>query len=229
MMNTNTTTKSRGRGKRILVLGGALLLAGVVVGGVMYGPEFYGLLQLGKQLDQITQEDTRVGGPWPRVSEACVSCHGYEGNARAQTYPRLAGQPEAYLKKQLTAFASGERSSPTMESLAASMSQHELDGLAAHFSKMTPLPNTTFQADPARVARGEALVKTNNCAACHGQQLEGKDIYPRLAGQGHDYLVDQLTHFKSGARSDATGAMAAVVKALSPQDIEDLAQYIASR
>ena len=228
-MNTNTTRKSRGRGKRILVLGGALLLAAAVVGGVMYGPEFYGLLQFGKQLDQITQEDARVGGPWPRVSEVCVSCHGYEGNARAQTYPRLAGQPEAYLKKQLTAFASGERSNSTMTSLAASMSQHELDGLAAHFSKMTALPNTTFQADPARVARGEALVKANNCAACHGQQLEGKDLYPRLAGQGYGYLRDQLNNFKSGARRDATGSMTAVVGALSQQDIDDLAQYVASR
>ncbi|AJG22374.1 c-type cytochrome [Cupriavidus basilensis] len=226
---TNTKTKSRGRGKRILVLGGALLLAAVVVGGVMYGPELYGLLQFGKQLDQITQEDTRVGGPWPRASEACVSCHGYGGNARAQTYPRLAGQPEAYLKKQLTAFASGERSNPTMTSLAVSMSQRELDGLAAHFSKMTPLPNTTFQADPARVARGEALVKANNCAACHGQQLEGKDLYPRLAGQGYGYLRDQLTSFKSGARRDATGSMPVVARALSQQDIDDLAQYIASR
>ena len=68
MMNTNTTTKSRGRGKRILVLGGALLLAAVVVGGVMYGPEFYGLLQFGKQLDQITHIRSRhcsfTGGYW---------------------------------------------------------------------------------------------------------------------------------------------------------------------
>jgi cytochrome c553 len=225
----NTTTKSRSGGKQMLVWGGALLSAAVVVGGVMYGPQFYGLLQLSKQVDQISQEDTRTGGPWPRASETCVSCHGYGGNASAQAYPRLAGQPEAYLKRQLTAFASGERSNPTMTSLAASMSQRELDGLAAHFSKMTPLPNTTFQADPARVARGEALVKANHCAACHGQQLEGKDVYPRLAGQGYEYLRDQLTHFKSGARRDATGSMPAIVGALSQQDVDDLAQYIASR
>ncbi len=225
----NTKTQSPGRGKRILVVGGVLLSAALAVGGVMYGPQLYGLLQLGKQLDQISQEDTRIGGPWPRASDACVSCHGQGGNARAQTYPRLAGQPEAYLKQQLTAFASGERSNPTMTSLAASMSAHELEGLAAHFSKMTPLPNTTFQGDPARVARGETLVKAHNCAACHGQKLEGKDVFPRLAGQGYAYLRDQLARFKSGARRDATGSMPAVVATLSQQDIDDLAQYIASR
>jgi len=225
----NTTTKPRSRSKRILMLSASLLLVVAVVAGVVYGPELYGLLQLGDQLDQISKDDTRTGGPWPRASEACVACHGYGGNARAQTYPRLAGQPAAYLKKQLTAFASGERSDSTMTSLAVSMSDPELDGLVAHFAKMAPLPNATFQADPARVARGEALVKANNCASCHGQQLEGKDVYPRLAGQGYVYLRDQLNRFKSGARRDATGSMPAVVGALSQQDIDDLAQYIASR
>jgi cytochrome c553 len=217
------------RAKRTFMLLGGLLLAVVVVAGAIYGPELYGMIQLGKQVDKLTSDNARLGGPWPRTSDACIFCHGYEGNARAQTYPRLAGQPEAYLKKQLKAFASGERNSATMESLAASMSDRELDGLAAHFAKMTPLPNETFHADATRAARGEALVKANNCAACHGQQLEGKDVFPRLAGQGHVYLRDQLTRFKSGARHDATGAMQAVAGKLSEQDIEDVAQFVASR
>ncbi len=228
-MNTTTKTKPRSRGKRMLVLSGGLLLAVAVIAGIVYGPELYSLLQLGQQVSQISAEDTRTGGPWPRASEACIGCHGYGGNAGSQVYPHLAGQPEPYLKKQLVAFASGERSDPNMTPMALSMSPRELDALVAFFSKTAPLPNTTFQSDPARVARGEALVKANNCAACHGQQLEGKDVYPRLAGQGHDYVVDQLTRFQSGARRDATGAMPAVVRALSQQDIDDLAQYIASR
>lgn len=228
-MNTTTKTKPRSRGKRVLMLSGGLLLAVAVIAGIMYGPELYRLLQLGHQVNQIAQDDARVGGPWPRTSEACIGCHGYGGNAGSQVYPHLAGQPEPYLKKQLVAFASGERSDPNMTPMALSMSPRELDGLVAFFSKTTPLPNTTFQADPARVTRGEALVKANNCAACHGQQLEGKDLYPRLAGQGYGYLRDQLNNFKSGARRDATGSMSAVVGALSQQDIDDLAQYIASR
>lgn len=222
-------SQPRSVGKRILLLTGGLLLAATAAGAIFYGPELLGLLQLSKQIDKIASENTRLGGPWPRASEACVSCHGFNGNAQAQTYPRLAGQPEAYLKKQLQAFVSGERSDPTMTPMALSMSERELDGLAAHFSRMQPLPNAAFHADPAQVKRGEALAKANNCAACHGQQLEGKDAYPRLAGQGYDYLQTQLTRFKSGARRDASGAMPAVVAALSTQDIDDLAQFIASR
>ena len=83
-----------------------------------------------------------------------------------------------------------------------------------------------FDKEVAKIAD---LAKAKNCAACHGQQLEGKDDYPRLAGQGYDYLVDQLTNFKTGKRHDATGAMAAMAGPLSQQDIEDLAQFIASR
>lgn len=225
----NATTKPRSRGRRMFILSGWLLLAVLVIAGIVYGPELYGLLQLGRQVDQISQDDTRAGGPWPRPSEACIGCHGYGGNAGSQIYPHLAGQPEPYLKKQLVAFASGERSDPNMTPMALSISQRELDGLVAYFSKTAPLPNTTFHADAARVARGEALAKANNCAACHGQQLEGKDAYPRLAGQGYDYLVDQLTNFKNGKRREATGAMAAMAGPLSQRDIEDLAQFIASR
>jgi cytochrome c553 len=221
--------KAPSRAKRTFMVTGGLLLAVLLVTGAVYGPELVGLIQLGKQVDKLASENTRLGGPWPRVNDACIFCHGYEGNARAQTYPRLAGQPEAYLKKQLKAFAAGERTDATMESLAASMSDREIDGLAAHFAKTTPVANATFNADATRAARGEALVKANNCAACHGGKLEGKDVFPRLAGQGYVYLRDQLTRFKAGARRDASGAMPAVTAALSDQDIEDVAQFLASR
>jgi cytochrome c553 len=156
--------KTRSRSRRIVALSGWLLTAVAVVAGIAYGPELYGLLQLGKQVNQISEDDTRAGGAWPRPSEACIGCHGYVGNAGSQTYPHLAGQPEPYLKKQLVAFASGERSDPNMTPMALSMPSHELDSLVAYFSKTAPLQNKTFHGDAARVARGEALVKANNCA-----------------------------------------------------------------
>lgn len=225
----NTVSQPPSRTKRTMIVSGVLLLGAALVAGVMYGPELYGMVKLGQQVDKLTSENARLGGPWPRTSDACIFCHGFEGNARAQNYPRLAGQPEAYLKKQLKAFATGERTNASMESMAASMSDREIDGLAAHFAKMTPVANATFHADPASAARGEALVKANNCASCHGQQLEGKDLFPRLAGQGQAYVRDQLARFKSGARRDGTGAMPAVAAALSDRDMEDVAQFIASR
>jgi cytochrome c553 len=224
-----TVKKPRSRTRKTLVLVGWGLLAVVAVAGALYGPEVVGLLRVSNEIDKVSESDARLSGPWPRAGDACVYCHGFEGNAVVQTYPRLAGQPEAYLRKQLKAFASGERNDPTMTPFALSLSDREFESLVTHFSRMKPLPNTSFHADPARVARGEALARANSCVACHGQQLEGKDAYPRLAGQGYDYLVDQLTRFKGGVRADASGAMPAVVRPLSQRDIEDLAHFVASR
>lgn len=221
--------KPRSRGKSILVLTGWLLLAAVAVAGVTYGPEIVGLYRLSEQIETIAKEDAQAAGPWPRNSDACMYCHGVAGNSRSQVYPRLAGQPEGYLRKQLKSFADGTRSDPTMTPMALSMSDKELESLVSHFGKLKPLANDTFKSDPAQVQRGAALAQANGCTACHGAQLEGKGEFPRLAGQGHDYLREQLVRFKSGVRRDPTGAMQAVTSQLAQQDIDDLAQFLASR
>ncbi|MDE1961924.1 MAG: c-type cytochrome, partial [Xanthomonadaceae bacterium] len=42
------------------------------------------------------------------------------------------------------------------------------------------------------------------CAACHGADGNSTaPIYPRLAGQYHDYLARALHEYKSGARQNA--------------------------
>lgn len=221
--------KPRGTFKRVCMwLGGVGLLA-AVAGGLAYGPEVYGLLRVSQEVDKIASENDRVNGKWPRASDACSYCHGFDGNTPNQSYARLAGQPAEYLRNQLKAFAAGERSDPTMTPFALSLSPQELDGVVAHFSKMTPQPNKTVQVDAASVARGEALAKANNCAACHGAQLQGNGSFPRLAGQGRDYIVSQLSRFKSGERKDPAGVMNAMVRALSSKDFEDLAQFASSR
>jgi cytochrome c553 len=53
-------------------------------------------------------------------------------------YPRLAGQPERYLVRQLEAYADGRRRSVVMEPLARALSAEERRRLAAEFSARTP-------------------------------------------------------------------------------------------
>jgi len=72
-----------------------------------------------------------------------------------------------------------------------------------------------------------------SCAACHGDQAEGKKTLsaPRLAGQNARYLTEQLDNFRSGARGthadDMQGLMMAVyVKNLNDGDIESLASFL---
>jgi cytochrome c553 len=70
--------------------------------------------------------------------------------------------------------------------------------------------------------------KSKPCAACHGADFNtpiSPDI-PLLAGQHADYLARALTDYKTGARKNA--GMDGQAKALSPQDIQDLAAYFQS-
>ena len=169
----NTTTKPRSRGKRMLILSGWLLLAAAVVGGIVYGPEVYGLLRVSNEVDKISDNNARVNGPWPRASDSCIYCHGFEGNAVTQAYPRLAGQKEAYLRKQLKAFASGERSDPTMTPFALSLTEHEFESMVTHFSQMTPLPNTG-ESTPI-VAGGRVFLTCHTPMSADAQ--DGREIF----------------------------------------------------
>jgi cytochrome c553 len=69
--------------------------------------------------------------------------------------------------------------------------------------------------------------KASACMACHDKAGMGTmPNFPNLAGQKALYLTEQLTAFREGARSNEN--MGIVVKALSDQDIEDLAAYYES-
>lgn len=69
--------------------------------------------------------------------------------------------------------------------------------------------------------------KTIVCVTCHGS--DGKatlSMYPNLAGQNYEYLVNALKAYKAGQRKGNTAAlMAAPVATLSEQDIQDLAAF----
>lgn len=65
------------------------------------------------------------------------------------------------------------------------------------------------------------------CANCHGEQgISELALYPNLAGQKRLYLKQQLHNFRNGSRPSAV--MAPMAKALSDQDIENLAEFYAS-
>jgi cytochrome c553 len=66
--------------------------------------------------------------------------------------------------------------------------------------------------------------KAEKCAVCHGLDGLAKiEEAPNLAGQNERYLIEQLTAFKVGQRSNEM--MSIVITDLSPTDIEDLAAY----
>ena len=85
------------------------------------------------------------------------------------------------------------------------------------------------------VARGRALASKpansagQNCASCHGPQLRGIALVPRIAGQAPGYLIRQLLAFRSGDRSTPINApMRAVASTLSLDDMIAVAAYAAT-
>lgn len=69
-------------------------------------------------------------------AQACTVCHGPLGVAVAPETPNLAGDPEGYLVRQLRAFRSGARQHEVMSVMAKSLSDADIDNLAAWFASL---------------------------------------------------------------------------------------------
>lgn len=82
---------------------------------------------------------------------------------------------------------------------------------------------TAFGAEEVPLEKVKEKAKT--CAACHGEDgnASASAMYPRLAGQYHDYLARALHEYKSGERKNAI--MAGFAATLSDAEIEGLANY----
>lgn len=70
------------------------------------------------------------------AAKQCRTCHGLDGIGQMPNVPNLAGQNELYLKKQLRAFRSGERSAPQMSVIASGLSDEDVENLAAWYSSI---------------------------------------------------------------------------------------------
>ena len=83
----------------------------------------------------------------------------------------------------------------------------------------------------AAAGDGEALYNTKTCFTCHGK--DGKTPimpgYPNIAGQDKAYVSQQMKDIKSGARNNGqSGAMKGVMGLVSEEEIEAIADYVAS-
>ncbi len=66
----------------------------------------------------------------------CAGCHGANGISAVPTYPNLAGQKDAYLVKQMKAFKDNSRKDPTMNAMAAALSDADMANIAAYYAGM---------------------------------------------------------------------------------------------
>jgi cytochrome c553 len=162
-----------------------------------------------------------------KKAEACVACHGPNGNSPDGQFPVLAGQSARYIGLQLKDFKEGRRKDPVMSPMAAPLSSEDMQDLAVYFAAQKPVA-ITFKPDPDKVQLGAKKSDETLCAMCHLGGLKGQNEIPRLAGQQPDYVMKQLKAFKARTRTNDGGNMTSVAQTLSEEDMLDLANYIGS-
>jgi cytochrome c553 len=170
-------------------------------------------------------------------SAACGGCHGFDGNSPIATYPKLAGQNEAYITKQVHDFkANTTRQNAIMMGMVAALSDEDAANIGAYFQAQHVTAAATF--DESKIAAGREIYKGGNlqagvpaCQACHGPTGAGTAGigYPMLGGQYAEYTLAQLKAFKDGSRTnDDKELMRSIVAKMSEEDMVAVANYIAS-
>ena len=158
------------------------------------------------------------------IGYTCLGCHGIEGYRNAYPsyrVPKLGGQKAGYLVIALQGYRDGSRVHPTMVAQASSLTDQDIKDVSAYLA--------SIGADTVAAGGSEkAAFKTaETCIACHGQNgISNNAIWPTLAGQHEDYLVQALNKYRDGTRGDAV--MAAQAALIEEQDVAILARYFAS-
>jgi cytochrome c553 len=170
----------------------------------------------------------------------CKTCHGLQGQGFRGSYPmpRLAGQQPEYLVNQLKAFIDRRRSNPVMFNVAHVLTPQMENALAEQFNRLDPKP--LGGGPKENLAEGkkiylEGIPKSEvpPCASCHGDDAKGRDAFPRLAGQLHDYVYKKLTNWdkergQDKNNPDNSAIMQPIAHNLSEAQIRAVAGYLST-
>tara|TARA_R110001599_G_scaffold352871_4_gene589032 strand:+ start:26966 stop:27574 length:609 start_codon:yes stop_codon:yes gene_type:complete len=164
----------------------------------------------------------------------CAACHGADGNSPSDMFPKLAGQGEAYLVKQLIEFKSGVRSNAIMAPMAAGLSEQDMADVAAYYSSKKITPGAVSED---LLAAGQKIYRAGNkesglpaCMACHGPTGAGVPAakWPALSSQHSAYIEAQLKSFADGTRSnDPNSMMRDIASKMKAEEMKAVAAYIA--
>ena len=163
----------------------------------------------------------------------CGACHGADGNSLAPNFPKIAGQGERYLVKQITEIKNGDRQVPEMMGFVLGLSETDIADIAAYYSSQ---PAGGGAADPALVEAGKRIFLGGNeatgvpaCIACHSADGKGMEAagFPRIAGQHAAYTEKQLKDFYSAKRTnDASNVMRDIASRMHMDEIKAVSSYI---
>lgn len=180
-------------------------------------------------------------------SVTCIGCHGVDGNSLVPSFPKIAGQNEDYLLKELKDFKTGVRIDSVMLGIVAPLTDTDIANLAAYYasqkvSRGMVNPSSDIALGQEIYRGGKKSTGVTACIACHGPR--GKGIpsagFPALAAQHAMYTAKQLRLFrqysinaqtgesKPSRANDYEGMMINFTKSLTNKEIDAVSAYISS-
>jgi cytochrome c553 len=160
----------------------------------------------------------------------CVACHGANGAGEENgSTPRIAGQHNSVLLKELVDFRHGKRWDFRMEEQAK---RHFLDSpqdiadVAAYVSRLDGggrrgMGEGIHAVDGARIFGAR-------CASCHGPSGAGnaRNAVPRLGGQHYAYLMRQMYDAVDGRRPTLQLVHPRKIEPLDFEQVRAVADYL---
>ncbi|MDI9237831.1 c-type cytochrome [Lysobacter sp. LF1] len=197
--------------------------------------------------EKVVWGDAKAGAT---KAGTCAACHGLDGNPTTPAYPRLAGQNERFIARQLALFKSGERNTgmaAVMKPFADALTAQDARDIGAYFATqragagvaddtlITRGPNAGkkfFQVGEQLFRNGDKARSIPACMACHGPAGSGNPgpAYPHLAGQQAAYTQRRLEEYRAGTTAERDPhlffVMAAVTRQLTDEEIGSLASFL---
>jgi cytochrome c553 len=157
----------------------------------------------------------------------CLACHGEKGQSQTDNTPSLGAQQPPYALIQLFMFREKLRVFELMNEMAKALSDDDLRAFSDYLGSLPKPAPPADAGDPARMQRGQAAADLHRCNTCHNPDFSGKENVPRIANQREDYLAKTLAEYKSNTRPGYDASMADVMAPVTPEQIGDLAYYLA--
>ena len=166
-------------------------------------------------------------------SIVCNHCHQDNDDT---SIPKISGQHEDYLVKQMLAYRDGKREDEIMQTVMQRLkSELDIYDIAAYFSSLPKETNhntaDTAANDKQPPLGHQVFNEKANCYQCHGEDGQGNPsavpIVPAIAGQNKDYIVKRLMEFQQQQHTKPSqNPMPGIAQKLDIVDIFSVAEYL---
>jgi cytochrome c553 len=190
------------------------------------------------------------------INEVCAGCHGEFGQGGKEgEYPRLAGQPAAFIARQLELFRDRDRPNMAMIEYVdhRQMPDPDIADISAYLAAIE-LPSKLPPVDPdapnfdafERLLQAKRVIQIpraegdreagrrlyrRECGPCHGREGWGDpdQAVPMLGGQYTSYLWRQVDKYAKGLRiHDPDAPDDRLLQEFSRAELRDIFAYLST-